>query len=118
MDLKTPLHPGSQSVITGGSCQIDLHHHHREASIPRFIASVTFVIGNALILFPTSILRRDSSSFKSLALSIMLAFASAFVSLLLIHYNKVGFAERICRWTSIVAMAAVLGLLLSVSALP
>ncbi|KAF8014077.1 hypothetical protein BT93_H0037 [Corymbia citriodora subsp. variegata] len=113
MDLKTPLHPGSP---TRGKFQIH-PHHHREASISRFIATVTFVTGNALILVPTSILRRNSATFRSLVLSIMLAFASAFLSLLLIHYKKVGFAERICRWTSIVAMAAVLLSLLSISAL-
>ncbi|KAK2632313.1 hypothetical protein EUGRSUZ_L01726 [Eucalyptus grandis] len=110
MDLKTPLHHNSSRIDPNDD-------HHREASIPRFIVMFTFVTGNALAILPTSILRRDSFTFRSLALSIMLAFASAFVSLLLIHCNKAGLAERICRWTSMVAMAAVLVSLLAVSAL-
>lgn len=117
MDVKPLLHPGSQSFVTSSSqIQSHHHHHHHEAS-SRFIVTVTFLIGNALTLVPTSILRRDSPTFRALTSSIMLAFASAFVSLLLIHYKKAGLAARICRWSSVVAMAAVLVLLLSVSAL-
>ncbi|KAI6695996.1 hypothetical protein NL676_023706 [Syzygium grande] len=115
MDLKTPLRPSSSS-------QIDPQHNHHphprgDASIPKFIVTVTFGVGNALALVPTSILRREPSTFRALALSVMVAFASACVSLLLIHCRKACLAERICRFTSIVAMAAVLGLLLYVSAL-
>ncbi|KAI6705802.1 hypothetical protein NL676_008764 [Syzygium grande] len=59
MDLKTC----SQSAITC-SPQID-PHHHRDASIMRFIVTVTFVVGNSLTFVPTLILRRDLLTFKA-----------------------------------------------------
>ncbi|KAI3430210.1 Sas10 domain-containing protein [Psidium guajava] len=108
MDLKTSLHPSSSQIH---------HRRHPDASIMRFILTVTFLIGNALTLVPPSILKRDSSIFRALTSSIMLAFASAFVSLLMIRYKKTGFPATICRWSSMVAMAAVSVLLLFVLAL-
>ncbi|KAK3420080.1 hypothetical protein EUGRSUZ_G00870 [Eucalyptus grandis] len=110
MDVNPLLHPSSS--------QKDPHHHrhhHASSIVSRFIVTVSFPIGNALTLVPRSILKRDSSTFRALALSIVLAFAFAFVSL--IRYGKTGLAVRICRWASMVAMAAVLVLLLSISAL-
>ncbi|KAL3724310.1 hypothetical protein ACJRO7_029474 [Eucalyptus globulus] len=110
MDLKTPLHPSSSRIDAPPP-------RDASSSMSRFIVTATFAVGNALTLVPTSILRRDSSTFRALVLSIILAFSSAFVSLLMIHHGKAGLPARICRWSSLVAMAAVLVLLLSVSSL-
>ncbi|KAF7848908.1 hypothetical protein BT93_L1453 [Corymbia citriodora subsp. variegata] len=113
MDVNPLLHPSSSRNDP------HYHHHHASSIVSRFILTTSFLLGNALTSFrhgSSGETHRPSEGIVHHA-RLHIRFHFAAVDLLREDGSKMGLAVRICRCSSMVAMAAVLVLLLSISAL-